>query len=185
MEFNDKEFFSKYFLRSANWYFNENLHMPPEQQHDAIGQLKLIIADVIPVSFNNIQIVGSSALGYSLAPHKAFAVFGEKSDFDIALISPNLFSQMWAAFRKGFRTKYTFIYDYVIRSIYRGYINEKNLLAIPDTRTIWSNCSQKVKKRIREELGIPHEVSFRLYRDWSDFEEYQIDSIRKLKREFQ
>lgn len=185
VRFTEKEFFSKYYLRSANWYFKEKMQLDIDEQHDMLGKLKLIIVDCIPVSFNNIQIVGSSILGCSLSPKKAFREFQDTSDIDIALISPELFSELWREIRHSYSTKLKSVYGYLIKSIYRGYLNEKDLLKIPSVRMLWREGSVLSKKKIREEIGIPNEITYRLYRSWEDFEDYQIDSIQKLGRSLQ
>ena len=46
----------------------------------------------------------------------------------------------------------------------------------------WKQNAMKVKKELFNELYIKHEVTFRLYRSWEDFEQYNIQSIRKIKR---
>lgn len=46
---------------------------------------------------NDIFVVGSAKLGFSIAPHKRFRPFANRSDIDLAVISPALFDQLWEA----------------------------------------------------------------------------------------
>lgn len=178
-----REFYFDYFLCSVNWYFSKAMNLEQSEQHRLMGDLKLIISSEIPVSFNNIQIVGSSTIGYSLSPGKAFCVFDDTSDIDIAIISPDLFQELWSIFRRSYKRQYEATYCYIKNSLYRGYFNERDILNIPETRRFWEELSQSVKRRIRSEISIPHDIVFRIYRSWADLEEYQIWSIEKLARE--
>ena len=47
------------------------------------------------IDYNNVIIVGSGKLGFSIKPNKRYVEFGEDSDIDIAIISPKLFEEIW------------------------------------------------------------------------------------------
>ncbi|GKV80986.1 MULTISPECIES: hypothetical protein [Pectobacterium] len=57
--------------------------------------LKSKICDKLEVGFDNVIIVGSCKLGFSIKPAKRFIPFGEESDIDIAIVSPHLFESVW------------------------------------------------------------------------------------------
>lgn len=58
-------------------------------------ELKSTIKDKYDIQYNNIIIVGSGKLGFSIKPSKRFVPFGDESDIDIAIISPVLFEKYW------------------------------------------------------------------------------------------
>lgn len=43
----------------------------------------------------DVFLVGSAKLGFSIAPHKRFRPFGDESDLDLAIVSPELFHRVW------------------------------------------------------------------------------------------
>ncbi|WP_053392894.1 hypothetical protein [Leptotrichia sp. oral taxon 212] len=181
-----KDFFLKYVVRTDNWYFREILNIPNEKILETIDLFKLIVSKSMNISFNNIVMVGSAKLGYSLSPNKALKKFevedDGKSDIDIAVISPQLFDIYWKFFRESYDVTKTNLYGYISRQIYRGYISEKNLLEIDKCRIDWLDKSKEVRKKLKSEMYFKHEINFRIYRDWNDMMEYHIQSIEELKR---
>lgn len=181
-----KDFFLKYVVRTDNWYFREILNIPNEKILETIDLFKLIVSKSMNISFNNIVMVGSAKLGYSLSPNKALKKFevedDGKSDIDIAVISPQLFDIYWKFFRESYDVTKTNLYGYISRQIYRGYISERNLLEIDKCRIDWLDKSKEVRKKLKSEMYFKHEINFRIYRDWNDMMEYHIQSIEELKR---
>ncbi|MCM2447795.1 MULTISPECIES: hypothetical protein [unclassified Rahnella] len=57
--------------------------------------LKSNICDKFGINFDNVVIVGSCKLGFSIKPNKRFVPFGEESDIDVAIVSPFLFEKIW------------------------------------------------------------------------------------------
>lgn len=184
-----KDFYLKYILRSSYWYFEKILGADPAGAIGIADEFKAIVSKELDISFNNIAIVGSGKIGYSLSPNKdkLFKGFrvddGENSsDLDIAIVSSKLFHYYWDLFRKNYRVEYDAFYAYISRGIYRGYINEKYLLKIKGCRAAWSSNSKNSKKSLYNDLFIKHEATYRLYRSWEDFEEYHICSLDSIKR---
>lgn len=184
------EFYQKYIMRSYNWYFDNVLLGNGHNVLDIMDDFKFIISKGLGISFHNIAMVGSGKLGYSLSPipQKCLQKFNsdEKvrkvSDIDVAVVSDKLFHAYWDILRNSYKTEYQPYYDHIPEQIYRGYINEKDLLAIAGCRKKWKQNAMKVKKELFNEMYIKHEITFRLYRSWEDFEQYNIQSIGKIKR---
>ena len=44
---------------------------------------------------NDVLVVGSAKLGFSIAPDKEYKIFGENSDIDVAIISSYFFELIW------------------------------------------------------------------------------------------
>jgi hypothetical protein len=58
-------------------------------------QLKEEICEHLKIEFNDVVLVGSAKLGFSIKPSKRFAAFGEESDIDVAVVSKSLFERIW------------------------------------------------------------------------------------------
>ena len=182
-----KQFYMKYIVKSDNWYFKNILEIPDVDILHAVDEFRDIVSSNIGVSFNSVMMVGSGKTGYSLAPKKKFKLFeqntesSKKSDIDIAIISNNLFESFWELYRKSYSVKYQVTYDYIAKEIYRGYINERNLCEIENCRRKWNELSIKSNKLLRSKLYLKHDITYRIYRSWEDFEEYNLLSIKSMK----
>lgn len=182
-----RQFYMKHIVKSNNWYFENVLHLPEIEILQAVDEFKYIVSDNIGVSFNSVMMVGSGKTGYSLAPKKNFKSFEldteskNKSDIDVAIISNDLFKSFWDIFRKSYSVKYESVYGYIAREIYRGYINERNLREIDNCRREWNQLSVKSNKLLRSQLFLKHDITYRIYRSWEDFEEYNLASLKSMK----
>jgi hypothetical protein len=133
------------------------------------------------------MMVGSGKIGYSLAPKKRFKSFEldleskDKSDIDSAVISNDLFKTFWDIFRRSYNVKYEYAYAHISREIYRGYINERNLCEIGNCRKEWKRMATGANKLLRSKLYLKHDITYRIYRSWEDFEEYNLASLKSIK----
>lgn len=184
-----KGFYFKHIVKSHNWYFSDYLHIPQDEFVDKMDFFKEIVSTELGISFHSLQIVGSAKTGYSLSPHKLFRPFHDEipgqpsSDIDIAIVSDKLFQQFWDELRtiKGiwYNQRY---YNRLTESIFRGYINEKDLLEIKGPCERWENLTRPINVSLQDKLGFIHPITYRLYRSWDDLEEYQIIGISKARR---
>lgn len=69
-ELDSKQFYMKYIVKSYNWYFSKVLNVSETELIQTIDEFKDIVSSGIGVSFNNVMMVGSGKLGYSLSPKK-------------------------------------------------------------------------------------------------------------------
>ena len=182
-----KQFYMKHIVKSHYWYFQNVLNIPEADLLQVVDEFKDIVSTNIGVSFNSVMMVGSGKTGYSLSPKKNFKPFEinseskNKSDIDIAIISNDLFKKFWDIYRKSYNVKYECVYSYIAREIYRGYINERNLREIDNCRKVWSELSVRSNKLLRNKLYLKHDITYRIYRSWEDFEEYNLASIKSIK----
>lgn len=185
----ERQFYLKHIVRSDNWYFENVLNHPKEELAAVSDDFRMIISEVLGISFNSIMLVGSGKIGYSLSPtEKLFSPFcvdgaaRKASDLDVAIISSELFHKFWRLFRKSYAQKYSYWYkNYIYCEIYRGYINEKLIDVVDGCRREWAEISAESKKKLTDKLFIQHEVTYRIYRSWEDFEEYNLKNITKIK----
>lgn len=186
-----EEFISKYIKCPENWYFKNILQIPEDQIIKFGDQFKEIVANSFGLTIDNIEMVGSGKMGFSLAPYerKLYKEFNDDSsirnisDLDIAIISRELFNKYWDLLRQSFKFKFKYMYPAIQEGIYRGYINEKYLTSIEGCRKDWNSIATNSKKKLSSELYIRHEVTYRIYRRWNDFHDYHISSINKIKKE--
>ena len=163
--------------------------IPPEEIVDKMDYFKEIVSIKLGISFHSLQIVGSAKVGYSLSPNKLFKPFHDEepntpsSDIDIAIVSERLYQHFWDEARKSKKLKYnTRYYDRITKSIYRGYINEKDLLKIEGAGKEWENLCRPINVELQDKLGFIHPVTYRIYRNWDDLQEYQIIGISNARR---
>lgn len=189
----DRQFYLKHIVRSDNWYFENVLGCPKEDLTRISDDFRMIVSDSLGVDFGNIMLVGSGKSGFSLSPtDKLFSPFskdgsdrkdGKASDLDVAVISTELFHKYWHLFRTFYASKYNWWYkNYIYNGIYRGYINEKWINAVDGCRKEWEEISAASKNKLTNKLFIQNEVTYRIYRSWSDFEEYHLKSIKDIKK---
>lgn len=186
----ERQFYLKHIVRSDNWYFENVLNCSKADLAKVSDDFRMIISESLGISFNSIMLVGSGKIGYSLSPtEKLFSPFcidgiaRKESDLDVAIISSELFHKFWWLFRKSYASQYSSWYrGYIYNGIYRGYINEKWINAVDGCRREWSEISAASKRTLTDKLFIKHEVTYRIYRSWEDFEEYNLKNIAKIRK---
>lgn len=184
-----KDFYMKHIIKSHNWYFSDYLCFSKDEVVDKMDYFKEIVSTNLSVNFHNVQIVGSAKVGYSLSPRKLFSPFHDEcsdnlsSDIDIAIISERLYKRFWDEFRQAKRIRYKqAYYNHLTESIFRGYINEKDLLQVDGMCEEWENLIRPINVILQDNLGFVHPITYRVYRSWEDLEEYQLIGITKAKK---
>lgn len=182
-----RAFYLKHIVKSHNWYFSEYLHVPSDEIVDKMDYFKEIVSTNLGINFHSMQIVGSAKTGYSLSPKKVLQPFHNRdsrmdsSDIDIAVISEKLYLHFWTLLRntKGIYNQY--YYKYLTASIFRGYINDKNLRNIDGIREEWDDLVAPINVALQDKLRFEHPITYRIYRSWEDLEEYQLIGISKAR----
>lgn len=62
---------------------------------DQYFDLRSAIADYFGLHPNEVLVVGSAKLGFSVAPDKRYCLFHDESDIDVVLVSSQLFDETW------------------------------------------------------------------------------------------
>ena len=182
-----KEFYMKHIVKSHNWYFSDYLCIPQDELVDQMDCFKEIVSSSLKINFHNVQIVGSAKMGYSLSPRKLLHPFHDEvpgkpsSDIDIAIISEYLYGMFWSELRGIKGLWYKNYYNHLTESIFRGYINEGDLQKINGINEQWDDLVRPVNVALQDTLGFVHPITYRLYRNWDDLEEYQLIAISKAK----
>ena len=186
------EFYLKHIIKMRNWYFSEVLGLSSQDFVDGLDMFKEIVSKGLNVNFHSIQIVGSAKTGFSLSPLKLFKPFttaidesGETSDIDVAIISDKMFRDLWDQLRKGIRVYNSFDYRQITVSVFRGYINDKNLLRVDRISKYWNELTNSLNVSLQDKLKIVHPITYRIYRSWEDLEDYQMIGIKNARRKLE
>ncbi|CAA0081302.1 Uncharacterised protein [Zhongshania aliphaticivorans] len=136
-------------------------------------QLKEDICEYFDVEFNDVLVVGSGKLGFSIKPQRRYGAFNDESDIDIAVVSTELFQKIWKEAylyqRSGaYWPKSADFFKYLSE----GWIRPDKL---PSSKYFsftedWWNFFNKLT--ISERYG-PYKIRGGLYQSWFFLQEYQ------------
>jgi hypothetical protein len=143
--------------------------------------LRQRIAKQFKVHTNEVLVVGSAKLGFSIAPNKKYRHFGDKSDIDVVIVSDVLFCSVWS-------TVYSFWKDKVIwdteddfkKYLFRGWIRPDKLP--PSNKFEYTKAWWEFFREITAsgEFG-PYKISGALYKSWDFLESYQNFAVQYCK----
>jgi hypothetical protein len=143
--------------------------------------LKAAVAEQFQIHPNEIIVVGSAKLGFSIAPTKRYRAFGETSDIDVAIISPQLFDHVWhEVFQyldsaRSWENRRQFS-NYLVR----GWVRPDKLPPGESFRFTmeWFDFFRRLSNS--RQFG-DIKISGALYRDWIFLEKYQESCISKCR----
>lgn len=162
--------------------------------------LRRYIADTLGLPADDVTIVGSARIGYSLSPPPAYGTpFSANSDLDFAAVSRQLFEGLVAVFdqwkadvaagRENPRNarEHTFWeanLDNLPSNIENGLLDTYKLpnryeLAIKVNQTMWRTVE---KLRLTLSLDRKLHASLRVYRDWNALYRQQLINLRATLR---
>lgn len=151
---------------------------------DPYFKLKEQIAEHFKIHPPQVVMVGSGKLGFSIVDKKRYRSFGEISDLDIAIVTPNLFDRIW---EEVFRRKGQFgIWPEESRfSLYlaRGWIRPDTLpLRNFGLTTDWWKFFDSLAAS--GEFG-RYRIRGGLYRDWAFLKGYQTLAVLGCKEDLE
>jgi hypothetical protein len=149
--------------------FGDSYILDPDDYFD----LKAEVAEHFEIHPSEVIVVGSGKLGFSIVNEKRYRHFGEGSDLDVAIISPDLFEKIWQS-----------VYDYRNEVGYWARENEfKNYLfrgwirpdMLPPSSKFslckdWWDFFRSLA--VQRKYG-PYKIAAGLYRSWHFLENYQ------------
>ncbi|UHQ56642.1 hypothetical protein [Microbulbifer sp. YPW16] len=144
-------------------------------------ELARSIADHFDTHPANVILVGSGKLGFSIAPHKRYVPFNDKSDVDVAIIDQRLFDTIWWEIHKANMTSSNWPNrDAFAKYLLRGWIRPDKFPSIeaPEVSDWWdffNSLSRSVGIKIRGAV----------YNDWKFFESYHVQSVKKCADEIE
>ena len=146
------------------------------------------IARKFSIHPNNVVVVGSSRLGFSLKKEKRFNLTTPK-DIDIAIVSEQLFGCYWDMVFNVVRFNRSWPHQNkknmaFVSSLFSGWITPHrlpNLTSFQLARDWAEFFNELTRSRVCGIRG----VSARLYRDWSRLEAYQEIMVNECKRDLE
>lgn len=148
---------------------------------DAYLELRSEIANHFGLHPNQILVVGSSKLGFSIAPTKRYQPFSDTSDIDVVLVSDKLFSTVWEEVFQfdaagGYWEKRTKFKDY----LFQGWIRPDKLppSAMFTLAKDWWDFFRYITAS-KSYGGI--KIAGALYYNWNYLESYQLRSVVACK----
>jgi predicted nucleotidyltransferase len=139
--------------------------------------LRSEVADRYEVHPNEVLVVGSGKLGFSIAPTKLYRPFTDTSDIDVVIVSPKLFDRIWKAVHHywdhgGYWERSAQFKAY----LFQGWIRPDKL---PPSRAFelaneWWQFFNSLSSTGRYSI---YKIAGALYRDWYFLEAYQLRGV--------
>jgi predicted nucleotidyltransferase len=146
---------------------------------DALYLLREEVADHFGVEFNDVILVGSGKLGFSIKRSRRYLPFGEDSDIDLAVVSPKLFQEVWEeVYLHRASGQYWESYEQCAMYISKGWIRPDKLPSAFhfEFADKWWKFFQRLASD--RKYG-PYKIRGALYHSWFFFQEYQKISIQE------
>lgn len=155
---------------------------------DAPGDYEALrdhLSSTMSIQKDNIAVVGSGKVGFSLAPDTFGIPFGPHSDIDVLVVSEMLFDGIWLELLRLPRLQFAQlsrrdkqeIHEHRERQIYWGRIWPENLLRVSRSAKLWVDAFRSLSRN-------PHlayfEIKGRLYRTWDHAQVYHEDGLAQL-----
>lgn len=177
----EKEIYDKYLLGQDVWYFSKNI--TSENPLLFYDKFKKFISSKLNIHFHNISIIGSAKTKFSFSPNKNFREFHDNSDFDIVLVSNDLFTYFWSAFYDISQNQRLNNYQTLTSNIFRKFISVKEDDPHYDNEALknWQRKLTEFKAQLQLEYKIYSEINYRIYANWESVESYHLKGIKILK----
>ncbi|WP_336035360.1 hypothetical protein [Acinetobacter bereziniae] len=186
-----EQFYEEYLHGNEIWYLSEFLAVEnPSKRYD---QIKVMIARRLNLSANEIVIVGSAKLGFSITPRpkKMFRDFcsvhpdeKEISDIDMGIVNAELFNKLWKAYydlhySKGLPWGE---YNYLSKNIFKKFLMINSEIRGHTILEEWFKRIEPCVKDLQTLYGINHNVNYRVYESWDAMKNYHIAGLSLLKK---
>ena len=175
------EIYYKYLIGQDVWYFQRS----SSEFNAGYDEFKKFISLKLEIPFNNISIVGSAKTRYSFSPSNRFKEFNDKSDFDLIIVSNEIYQKIWSAYREI--SHQTFLRGYTSKcsNIFNGFVSIKDSDSTLGNEKLleWQRKVRTFKADLQLKFNIIHEINYRIYSDWESVQDYHVRGIAKLKRE--
>lgn len=188
-----EEIYEEFFVGNDVWYFKELLKASnPSRDYDGV---KKLIAKRLGLHSNEIAIVGSAKLGFSVTPttEKMFKDFCESSedpkqisDIDIGIVNADLFYKLWDAYfdlsyKGGIPDE---MKKYMRKNVFQKFIMINSEIIDHPNLAEWFKKIDPCMADLQTVYGISHEVNYRIYESWEAMSRYHVNGLIKLKNIF-
>ena len=145
---------------------------------DQYFELKQEISREFYTHSSQIVLVGSAKLGFSIAPGKKYQPFGDDSDIDVAIISAELFDQLWAGAFEFWNNRRLWQDQNSFKNyLFRGWVRP-DFLPTDKTKNQWFEFFRGLTNS--EKYGRYH-IGAGVYRSWRYFESYHQRAVTRLR----
>lgn len=150
---------------------------------DMVYELKEDVCSYLQVDFNDVLLVGSGKMGFSIKPTRRYGQFNDDSDLDLAIVSPFLFQKVW---KEAFLYKKSGAYWTQSASFFQflseGWVRPDML---PSSKYFeftgkWWDFFNELTKSTK--YG-PYKIRAGLYQSWFFLEEYQKICVEQCMEE--
>jgi hypothetical protein len=164
----------------------------------ALDVLQGRLAGALAVRAQDVRVVGSAKIGFSLDPNAFPRQFSDSSDVDVAVVSADLFDAAWNTvldwhylrrhnlpapeFAWVKARKDDFYWGYLVPSQlhFAGLLFPAVLRPLRDLSTRWFNAFRELGS---EPLLATRTVSGRLYRTWNHALRYHVHGLERIRRD--
>ncbi len=179
LEKEPKDFVSHYIFEPVPFAFNSDL--------SSWIRWKTSLARLLEVDPQDIVLIGTAALGYSLNPNKNYKVFDDASDIDCGVISQHHFEIAWRYLRQ-IRPSWLSLPSLSKRAIemhrknyvFSGTIASDSILSLLPFGPEWQGALDEMSK---SPPTVGRAVKLRIYKDYDALRHYQALGIEKLRDE--
>ena len=141
--------------------------------------LRSEVADCFELHPNEVLVVGSAKLGFSIAPGKLYQLFSDRSDIDVVLVSSTLFDEIWkVVFKYKYEGGYWSKYEEFVKYFFEGWIRPDKLPRsdmFPFGRKWWKFFQKVTNSRVYGD----YKVTGALYKSYFFLENYQEYCVQK------
>lgn len=143
------------------------------------------LSELLNVDPSCVLILGSSAFGISLNPHKNFRAFGPNSDIDVAIVSEYYFTIAWRSLRSLGSKRHSLsqaakqsLNDHITRLIYWGTIATDQILQYLPFGKVWDKAFLHMSKIQPTEGRL---IKARVYKDFESLRAYHVNNLKNLR----
>ena len=159
--------------------FGDCAAISPDEYFD----LRNSISEQYCVHPNEVVVVGSGKLGFSIAPTKRYRLFGSNSDLDVAIVSNPLFEVVWKDVHRYFsQGGYWEGKSEFIKYLFRGWIRPDKLPPDQkfDFRKDWWEFFDSLSASRRFSRN---KIRGAIYQSWHFLESYHTVAIAECAKE--
>jgi hypothetical protein len=177
----ETEIYYRYLIGQEVWYFQRC----GDEFSTDYDEFKKFISLKLDVPFNNISIVGSAKTKYSFSPSKNFKEFNDESDFDLIIVSKEMYINIWNAYRNISQQTFLHGFSRKCANIFNGFVSIKDSDPTYGNEILkeWQRKVRTFKADLQLKFKIQHEINYRIYSDWESVQDYHVRGIAKLKGE--
>ena len=149
--------------------------------NDQYLSLRSEVAKKFRVHPNDVLVVGSAKLGFSIAPHKRYRHFGDESDIDVVIVKSELFDDVWHSVYKAWMSKVYWPDEFNFQKyLFRGWIRPDYFPATPSVK-IAKDWWEYFRSLTYSRSYGPYKLSGAIYKSWDYVEQYQMGAITQCK----